>query len=140
MRIFWLRSAVGERKQWSADGETAGTESERNAAAEPQTEARRSCGTLRMPARDERAVLWSGAGVVERHTSDRQPVKRNKTRAGHGGFRYLLRFGRHAADMFCHLKTTQRKNHQQKQNYEHKNTRMLGERRQRGRGQNHIST
>jgi hypothetical protein len=35
----WLRSAVGERKQWSADGETAGTESERNAAAEPQTEA-----------------------------------------------------------------------------------------------------
>jgi hypothetical protein len=53
---------------------------------------------------------------------------------------YLLRFGRHAADMFCHLKTTQRKNHQQRQNYEHKNTRMLGERRQRGRGQNHIST
>jgi hypothetical protein len=34
-----LRSAVGERKQWSANGETAGTESERNAAAEPQTEA-----------------------------------------------------------------------------------------------------
>jgi len=34
-----LRSAVGERKQWSADGETDGTESERNAAAEPQTEA-----------------------------------------------------------------------------------------------------
>ena len=32
-----LRSAVGGRKQWSADGETAGTE--RNAAAEPQTEA-----------------------------------------------------------------------------------------------------
>jgi hypothetical protein len=36
---LWLRSAVGERKQWSADGETDGTESERNAAAEPQTEA-----------------------------------------------------------------------------------------------------
>jgi hypothetical protein len=34
-----LRSAVGERKQWSADGETDGTESERNAAAEPQAEA-----------------------------------------------------------------------------------------------------
>jgi hypothetical protein len=33
-----LRSAVGERKQWSGDGETAGTKSERNAAAEPQTE------------------------------------------------------------------------------------------------------
>jgi len=40
----WLRSAVGERKKWSADEETAGTEPERNAAAEPQTEARRSCG------------------------------------------------------------------------------------------------
>jgi hypothetical protein len=34
-----LRSAVGGRKQWSADGETAGTKPERNAAAEPQTEA-----------------------------------------------------------------------------------------------------
>ena len=53
---------------------------------------------------------------------------------------YLLRFGQRAADMFCHLKMTQRKNHQQKQNYEHKNTRMLGKRPQRSRGQNHIST
>jgi len=52
---------------------------------------------------------------------------------------YMLRFGQRAADIFCHLKTTQRKNHQQKQNYEHKNTRMLGERSKRRRGQNHIS-
>jgi hypothetical protein len=36
-----LRSAVGERKQWSGGGETAGTD--RNAAAEPQTEARTFC-------------------------------------------------------------------------------------------------
>jgi hypothetical protein len=36
-----LRSAVGEREKWSADEVTAGTEPERNAAAEPQTEARR---------------------------------------------------------------------------------------------------
>ena len=41
IRGFWLRSAVGERKQWSEGGETAGTEPEHNAAAEPQTEARR---------------------------------------------------------------------------------------------------
>ena len=34
----------------------SGTKPERNAAAEPQTEVRRSCGALRMPARDERAV------------------------------------------------------------------------------------
>ena len=65
-----LRSAVGERKQCNGGGETAGTESERNAAAEPQTEARRSCGTSRMLARDERAVLRRGTGVVERHMTD----------------------------------------------------------------------
>jgi len=36
-----LRSAVGEREKWSVGGETAGTKPERNAAAKPQTEARR---------------------------------------------------------------------------------------------------
>jgi hypothetical protein len=35
-------------------------------------------------ARDERANLRSEAGVVARHTSDRQPVKRSKPRVGHG--------------------------------------------------------
>jgi len=94
-------------------------------------------------------------------TPDKEQLRENVCRSGHrplalelaGDFAprrsnvlwdhlhgYLLRFGQHAADMFCHLKTTQRKNHQQKQNYEHKNTRMLGERPQRSRGQNHIST
>ena len=42
--LIRLRSAVGERKLWSGDGETAGTESARNAAAEPQTEGCRCCG------------------------------------------------------------------------------------------------
>lgn len=37
MKMF--RSAVGGQEQWSADGETAGTKSKRNAVAEPQTEA-----------------------------------------------------------------------------------------------------
>lgn len=32
-----------QRKKWSAGGETAGTEPERNAAAEPMTEAVRDC-------------------------------------------------------------------------------------------------
>jgi len=41
--LTWLRSAVGEREKWSAGGETAGTEPERNAAAEPPTEACRRC-------------------------------------------------------------------------------------------------
>ena len=56
---------VGEREKWSGNGETAGTESERNAAAEPQTEARRCCGKS-IAARDERADLRSGTGMVER--------------------------------------------------------------------------
>ena len=36
-------------------------------------------------ARDERAVLRSGTGVVERDRDDGQPVKRSKPRVGHGG-------------------------------------------------------
>ena len=84
-----LRSVVGERRMWSADGETAGTESERNARRRAADGSPPLMRQLRMVARDERAVLWSGAGEVERHTSDRQPVKRNKPRVGHGGFKLL---------------------------------------------------
>ena len=61
---FWLRSAVGERGMWSGGWREAfsASQPERNAAAEPQTEARRCCcGKLPMPACDERAVC-----VVER--------------------------------------------------------------------------
>ena len=50
-----LRSAVGERRKWSGDGETAGTKAERNTAAEPQTEARRILRESCKCARDERA-------------------------------------------------------------------------------------
>jgi len=65
-----LRSAVGERGKWSGERRAAFSESqpERNAAAERQTEARRSYDALRMPARDERAGLRSGMGVVVRGT------------------------------------------------------------------------
>jgi hypothetical protein len=41
MRTIWLRFVVSEREKWSAGGEMAGTKPERNAAAEPQTEASR---------------------------------------------------------------------------------------------------
>jgi ATP-dependent exoDNAse (exonuclease V) alpha subunit len=105
-------------------------------------------------------TISRGRRGVRIFTPDKEQLRENVCRPGHrplalelaGDFvprrsnvlwdhlhGYLLRFGQRAADMFCHLKTTQRKNHQQKQNYEHKNTRMLGERPQRGRGQNHIS-
>jgi ATP-dependent exoDNAse (exonuclease V) alpha subunit len=106
-------------------------------------------------------TISRGRRGVRIFTPDKEQLRENVSRSGHRPLAlelaeeflprrrdllwdhlhgYLLRFGRRAADMFCHLKTTQRKNHQQKQNYEHKNTRMLGKRSQRSRGQNHIST
>ena len=85
-RLTKLRSAVGERKQWSVGGETAGTEPERNAAAEPQTEARRLCGTSRMLARDERAICGVERASSRGIRGDGQPVERSKPRVGHGGF------------------------------------------------------
>jgi conjugative relaxase-like TrwC/TraI family protein len=105
-------------------------------------------------------TISRGRRGVRIFTQDKEQLRENVSRSGHRPLAlelaedfvprrsnvlwdhlhgYLLRFGRHAADMFCHLKTTQCKNHQQRQNYEHKNTRMLGERSQRGRGQNRIS-
>jgi conjugative relaxase-like TrwC/TraI family protein len=104
-------------------------------------------------------TISRGRRGVRIFTPDKEQLRENVSRSGHRPLAlelaedfvprrsnvlwdhlhgYLLRFGRQAADMFCHLKTTQRKNHQQKQNYEHKNTRMLGERSQRRRGQNYI--
>lgn len=44
---FGLRSASGEVERWRREA-PSGTQPERNAAAEPQTEARRACGTLQM--------------------------------------------------------------------------------------------
>jgi hypothetical protein len=38
-----------------------------------------------MQARDERADLRSGTGVVEGQQGDGQPVERSKPRVGHGG-------------------------------------------------------
>jgi hypothetical protein len=80
-----LRSAVGEREKWSGDGETAGTKAERNAAAEPQTEARRCCGQHPLP-----LVTSARFCGVERASSrgrrgDGQPVERSNPRVGHGG-------------------------------------------------------
>lgn len=43
-----------------------------------------------MLARDERADLGSGTGVVEGQQGDGQPVERSKPRVGHGGVCGLL--------------------------------------------------
>jgi len=58
-RLVSLRSAVGERGKWSGGAERRAWRiavGAKRPAAEPETEARRPCGTLRMPARDERTV------------------------------------------------------------------------------------
>jgi conjugative relaxase-like TrwC/TraI family protein len=50
--------------------------------------------------------------------------KRSRWNRLHG---YLLRFGRRVADNFTRLTLVRRQRNQTRQNYEHKNTRMLGE-------------
>ncbi len=81
-------------------------------------------------------------------TPDKQQLRENVTRPGHRplamefatGFvprrsrrlwnrlhGYMLRFGRRAADNFVRLTLTRRQRQQDKQRYEHKITRMLGE-------------
>jgi len=53
---FGLRSASGESGVESGEKRLANRSRSATSAAEAQTEARRFCGSLRMPARDERAV------------------------------------------------------------------------------------
>ncbi|MBI1176274.1 relaxase domain-containing protein [bacterium] len=101
-------------------------------------------------------TISRGRRGIRIFTPDKQQLRENVTRPGHrplalelaGGFApccglrlwdrlhsYMLRFGRRAADTFCRLKLS-RRHHQHAQNYEHKITRMLGERPKRSRGQN----
>jgi len=86
MRISWLRSAVGERKQWSGGGEKRIVKRSRRAT--PAANRRRkpaAAAANAIAARDERADLRSGTGVVEGQQGDGQPVERSKPRVGHGG-------------------------------------------------------
>jgi hypothetical protein len=81
-----LRSAVGERGKWSGGGEERLANRSRSAtpAAEPQTEARRSCGPA--PCKlvtSARFAKWNGRRR-EGDRDDGQPVKRSKPRVGHG--------------------------------------------------------
>jgi len=81
---FGLRSASGEveRRRRGASSEA---QPERNAAAEPQTEARRSCGTVRMPLVTSAHFAKRNGRGREGDRADRQPVKRSTVRVGHGG-------------------------------------------------------
>jgi len=80
---FGLWSASGESVAEGGEERLAHRSRSATPAAEPQTEARRSCGPMRMPARDERVDLRSGTGVGEGDRADGQPVERNKPRVGH---------------------------------------------------------
>ena len=74
-----LRSPVGERESGAEGAEERVAKRSRSGtpAAEPQTEARRPCGTLRMLARDERAVAERKGRGREGDGDDRKPVERS---------------------------------------------------------------
>jgi len=95
-------------------------------------------------------TISRGRRGIRIFTPDKQQLREQVTRSGHrplamelaAGFvppnrqrlwnrlhNYLLRFGRRAADNVCRLKLTRRNHHQPtQQQYEHKNSRMLGQR------------
>lgn len=60
MKPYSLRSAVRRTGKWSAGGETKERSRSATTVAEPQTEARRACGILRMQ-------LVTSARFVERN-------------------------------------------------------------------------
>ena len=80
---FGLRSASGEveRRQRGAPSEA---QPERNAAAEPQKEARRSCGAMRMPLVTNARFEQRNRRDREGDGDDRKPVQRSKPCVGHG--------------------------------------------------------
>ena len=78
----------GERREAFSE-----TQPERNAAAEPQTEARRSCGAVPMPLVTSAHFAKRNGRGREGDRADRQPVKRSTVRVGHGGIRFRGRRG-----------------------------------------------
>ncbi len=101
-------------------------------------------------------TISRGRRGIRIFTPDKRQLRENVTRSGHRPLAlelapyhaprrvvrlwdrlhgYLLRFGRRAANHFCRLKIS-RRHHQSIKTHEHKNTRMLGERPERSRGQN----
>ena len=68
---------VGERGKWSGGGRERIANRSRSATpvAEPQTEARRSCGQCEIAARDERAGSVAERARSRGDRADRQPMK-----------------------------------------------------------------
>ena len=81
---FGLWSASGDSGAEGGEGRIA-NRSRSATPAEPQTEARRSCGILWIPlVTSVRFGEWNGRR--RRGQGDGQPVERSKPRVGHGGF------------------------------------------------------
>jgi ATP-dependent exoDNAse (exonuclease V) alpha subunit len=97
-------------------------------------------------------TISRGRRGIRIFTPDKQQLRENVTRSGHRPLAmefaagsvprgrlglwnrlhgYLLRFGRRAADNMCRLKLARRHHHHRAKKYEHKNTRMLGQRPER---------
>jgi hypothetical protein len=89
---FGLRSASGE--SGAEDGEERLANRSRSAtpAAEPQTEARRSCGNLLMSARDERSFCDANRRGRRENGATGKPVRRSKNWVGHGEDRAKLQW------------------------------------------------
>ena len=87
-------SVCGRRaEKWCGGRRGAHSESqpERNgAAAEPQTEGRRSCGPREIAARDERAVCAAERALSRGDRDDPQPVEWSKPCVGHGEPTFIL--------------------------------------------------
>jgi hypothetical protein len=102
-------------------------------------------------------TISRGRRGIRIFTPDKRQLRENVTRSGHrplalelaAGFaprrgirlwdrlhRHLYRFGQSTAEMFCRLKLACRRYSQTRQKHEYKNTRMLGKRPKRSRGQN----
>ncbi|MCI0535852.1 MAG: relaxase domain-containing protein [Verrucomicrobiales bacterium] len=100
-------------------------------------------------------TISRGRRGIRIFTPDKEQLRENVMRSGHRPLalelaaglaerrgvrlwdrlhRYMLRFGRRAANNFCRLKLS-RGRHQPIETYEHKSTRMLGEQPERSRGQ-----
>jgi hypothetical protein len=80
---FGLRSA-SEKVERRRRGASSEAQPERNAAAEPQTEARRSCGTARMPLVTSARFEQRNRLGREGDGADRKTVQRSKPCVGHG--------------------------------------------------------
>jgi hypothetical protein len=72
MQGFGLRSASGESGAEGGEKRLAHRSRSATPAAEPQTEARRHCGILRMPARDERGFCEAEQARSRGKRGDRQ--------------------------------------------------------------------